>query len=230
MAKVLITGANRGLGLELVKLYLSKGYEVYGTSRKAINITLSNATGKFTNLVMDVSSEKSVEEASKKLREYTQDLDVIINNAGVHFDASNNRLEDFDFDAALETLNINSLGPLRVSKHFLPFLNSGEKKVLVNISSEAGSIGNCWRKAEYDYCMSKAALNMESVILQNYVKKDGIKVLSLHPGWMRTDMGGEDADISPLEAAKGIDKIIEEYKSDMNSSIYMDYNGKVYPW
>lgn len=77
------------------------------------------------------------------------------------------------------------------------------KKVIVNISSEAGSIGECWRDREFDYCMSKAALNMQSVLLQKYLKSEGIKVLAIHPGWMRTDMGGAEADISPDTSAGG---------------------------
>jgi len=104
--------------------------------------------------------------------------------------------------------------------------------MLVNISSEAGSIGDCWRKKEFGYSMSKAALNMQSVILQNHLKEYGVKVLAIHPGYMKSYMLGEknyDADIEPEAAAENIFKLLEE-KKDINTPIFYDYQGNELPW
>jgi NAD(P)-dependent dehydrogenase (short-subunit alcohol dehydrogenase family) len=108
-------------------------------------------------------------------------------------------------------------------------LTAGRRKLIVNISSEAGSIGNCWRSAEFGYCMSKAALNMQSKILQNNLGPQGFKVLAIHPGWMQTDMGGAQADIHPDVSAQGIFELaLKEWKPE--DAIYMDYQGNVLPW
>ncbi|HOH37319.1 MAG TPA: SDR family NAD(P)-dependent oxidoreductase, partial [Spirochaetota bacterium] len=156
-------------------------------------------------------------------------IDILLNNAGVHFEESYSSLEDVNFDVALKTHNINSLGPLRTVKSFLPFIKNGEKKLILNISSEAGSLSDCWREKEFDYCMSKAALNMQSILLQNYLKKDRIKVIAVHPGWMRTDMGGSKADIDSKESADEIFSLAEKDFA-LNDPIYMDYKGRIMHW
>lgn len=233
-SSVLITGCDKGLGYSLTKLFLQKGFHVYSClhrepSEKILELK-KNFKGKFDTVQMDVADDSSIRNALAAFSGLTDSLDIIINNAGVHFDLSHNALEDVDFDVALETLNINSLGPLRVTKSFLPFLEKGKKPVLVNISSEAGSISNSWREKEFDYCMSKSALNMQSVMIQKLVKPKGIKVLAIHPGWMRTDMGGSNADIESDTAAEGIFQLIEKYGSDLEGPIYMDYTGALMSW
>jgi NAD(P)-dependent dehydrogenase (short-subunit alcohol dehydrogenase family) len=228
---VLITGASRGLGTTLTELYLSKEYTVFIGVRNAHANTIQVLKDKYKDrlqvLELDVSNDCSVKAAGEKFKNYNTCLDIIINNAAIH---SSDTLEDIDFDKSLEMYNINTLGPLRVIKNFLPYLEKGTTKVLANISSEAGSIGSCPRKGEINYCMSKAALNMQSVILQNYLKKDGIKVLAVHPGWMKTDMGGKNADIEAAESAMGIYNIIEKYKHDLDSPMYLDYKDEKLKW
>jgi NAD(P)-dependent dehydrogenase (short-subunit alcohol dehydrogenase family) len=116
-----------------------------------------------------------------------------------------------------------------VIQHFLPLLEKGERKLIINISSEAGSIADCKRSSEYAYCMSKSALNMASKIIQNALKARGFKVLAIHPGWMRTEMGGQDADIHPDEAADGIFQLaMRQWQPE--DEIYMDYQGSILPW
>jgi NAD(P)-dependent dehydrogenase (short-subunit alcohol dehydrogenase family) len=179
---------------------------------------------------MDISSDTSVSYSAVEVSRLTDNVDILINNAGVHFEASFAPLEEVDFQVAMDTFNINALGPLRVTKAFIPFIKRGDTKVVVNISSESGSIGECWRDREFDYGMSKAALNMQSVLLQRYVKPEGIKVLAVHPGWMRTDMGGAEADISPETAAEGIYELANKYKGDLEGPMYMDYSGRLFKW
>jgi NAD(P)-dependent dehydrogenase (short-subunit alcohol dehydrogenase family) len=110
-----------------------------------------------------------------------------------------------------------------------PLLKKGDRKLIINVSSEAGSIADCWRESEFAYSMSKAALNMQSKILQNYLKPRGFKVLAVHPGWMQTDMGGADADIPADEAAEGIFRLAEK-NWNPDDEIYMDYRGQPLPW
>ena len=179
---------------------------------------------------MDVSSSQSVKDAATHVKSYCTQLDIVINNAGVHCEDSFEVLENVNLDNALEVYNINSIGALRVAKEFLGFLENGEDKILVNISSEAGSIGSCNRDKEFDYCMSKAAVNMGSKLLQNYVKDKGIKVLAVQPGWMRTDMGGKSADIDPNEAAECIFKLVEDNKHNLESPVFVDRFGEALAW
>jgi len=103
------------------------------------------------------------------------------------------------------------------------------RRLLVNISSEAGSIGSCWRKTEYGYCMSKAALNMASAILQNRYRDESVKVLALHPGWVRTDMGGREAPILPPESAKKLFALITKHWNP-DDPIYYDLDGQTMQW
>lgn len=114
-------------------------------------------------------------------------------------------------------------------QQFLPLLEKGEHKLILNISSEAGSITDCWRESDFAYSMPKAALNMQSKILQNHLKPRSFKLLAVHPGWMRTDMGGADADIHAGEAAEGIFNLAVK-KWNLDDGIYMDYKAQPINW
>ena len=138
-------------------------------------------------------------------------------------------LEQVDFSVYLPAYQVNAVGPLMVVKYALPLLRKGQKKLIVNVSSEAGSIGACWRKSEYSYCMSKAALNMASRILQNALKEEGIKVLALHPGWFSSDMGGAAAPITPSDAAEEIVKLVLN-PPGLDGPIYVASNGEALEW
>lgn len=230
MYRVLITGASKGLGFSLTNIYLKNGHEVIATYRKELeNLEKIKDSKNLILASMDVSSEESVRSAFEIIKEKVPFIDILINNAAIYIEDRSRTIESIDIDKVLWTLNVNSVGPLRVLKYFYPMVERSNKKLIINISSEAGSIGNCWRDGEYGYCMSKSALNMVSAILQNYAKISNIKVLVIHPGWMRTDMGGMDADISPDESAEGIYHLsMKDWKIDKD--IYMDYKGEKMPW
>lgn len=228
---VLITGASKGLGYSLTELYLSQGHIVVATYRK--NLEKLENIKENPNLIlcqMDVSEEENVKNAFEYLKDKIDYIDILINNAAVYLEDRSKTIETIDIEKAVITLNINAVGPLRVLKYFYNLVERGAKKLIINVSSEAGSISNCWRDREYAYCMSKSALNMLSAILQNYSIPKGIKVLSIHPGWMRTDMGGPDADIPPEEAAKGIYDLSMKNWDLNDKNIYMDYTGKLMTW
>jgi len=140
-------------------------------------------------------------------------------------------LEDLDLaDGNIErSMDVNAYGPLRVTQQFLPLLKKGQMKRLVFISSEAGSIGDCPRKTEFGYTMSKAALNMEVKLLNNYLHPRGFQVFAIHPGWIRTDMGGPRADISAEESAEAVYQLaVAERGKD--SPIFIERDGRVKAW
>jgi NAD(P)-dependent dehydrogenase (short-subunit alcohol dehydrogenase family) len=176
-----------------------------------------------------VTEEKQIDRAYADVKEKIPSLDILINNAAVHLEQHKPGLMDTDFSVYLPTFRINAVAPLMVTRRFLPLLMKGTGKLVVNISSEAGSIGNAYRKGEYSYCMSKAALNMASKILQNSVADDGIKVLAIHPGWFSSDMGGKEAPITPDDAAQTVVETIMR-KWDSTGPVYIDPEGKEMSW
>jgi len=231
---VFITGADKGLGRSLTKVFLEQGFHTFAgqfdpeTGLPALEERFPDT---LELIPLDVTDLSSVERAAVLVAEKTSALDILINNAGVFPGGSRVPLEELELSERrfFHTMDVNAFGPLRVTQQFLPLLREGEMKRIVNVSSEAGSIADCWRNQEYAYCMSKAALNMQSKILQNYLGPDGFKVLAVHPGWMRTDMGGAEADIHPDEAADGIlDLAMRDWGVD--DPIYFDYQGKQMRW
>ena len=142
-------------------------------------------------------------------------------------------MSETDIDKCLPVFNVNALGILRVLKETAPFLKAGS--VVVNVTSEAGSIAACPRSAEYGYCMSKAAANMASRLFDNQYREKGIRTLCVHPGWVKTDMGGKEAMASenaiwPEESAEAIVKLALEADQIPEHVMYLDYQGKELPW
>ncbi len=231
---VLITGADAGLGLSLVKRFLQGGYKVFaGVYRSEADLeALLREYGEALVLIpLDVADMDSVRVAVRKVSEQTDALDIIINNAGIHLTNSQLSLEQLDLDDQhlQKTMEVNAFGPLRVIQQFLSLLENGEGKLILNISSEAGSIADCRRDRQFVYCMSKAALNMQSRMLQNYLAPRGFRVLAVHPGWMRTKMGGQQAPLDADESAQGIYQLAIA-KRNADDPIYVDYRGVPLPW
>lgn len=232
--RVLITGADAGLGLSLVRRFLQGEYEVFaGVYKSAVelNRSIEEYADSLRLIPLNVADMDSVCNAANQVTRLTAALDIVINNAGIHLESSKGSLEQLDFtDGHLQqTMDINAFGPLRVVQQFLPLLERGGPKLIVNISSEAGSIADCQRENQFAYCMSKAALNMQSKILQNYLKPRGFKVLAVHPGWMRTNMGGPQAPLPSDESAEAIFKLaMQEWSAE--DPIYVDYQGAHLRW
>ena len=230
--KIVITGANRGLGLEMAKQLVEAGHRVFALNRgdsPEVQALAAAHASTLSILKVDTTDEDQIAAAAAQIKKAVGSIDILINNAAIHLEGHRPALEDTDFQAIAKTFEINSIGPLKVAKHLVPLLLAGGKKTLANISSEAGSIGDCWRDSEFGYTMSKAALNMETKILQNRLKKDGVKVLAIHPGWVRTEMGGPQATLSPEESATGVlAQILKTWPLD--GPIYIDYQGKTMNW
>jgi NAD(P)-dependent dehydrogenase (short-subunit alcohol dehydrogenase family) len=230
MTNIVITGTGRGLGYRLAEQYLQRGATVVGLERAGGPRDLSQEFGdRFRALECDIADEDLVRRTAETVSGLVPSVDLLINNAAIYQEKPFTEANEFDADLARRTFDVNAVGPLLVTKHFLRLVLAGSGKMIVYISSEAGSISQCWRDREYAYCMSKAAVNMQSVILQNRVREQGVKVLAIHPGWMRTDMGGPEADIDPAESASGIIATIER-NSSPGGPAFLDHAGNPMQW
>ncbi|MBU9723379.1 MULTISPECIES: SDR family NAD(P)-dependent oxidoreductase [Bacillaceae] len=224
---ILVTGANRGLGLSFIKLGVEKGYKMIAGIRgdKGKHEDLLKVQAEYPDLVeivnIDVSDEESIRQAKRVLEKLDLELDGLINNAGVLVDRGK-KFDELDLDEGLLTFDINTFGPIRVVKHMHALLK-GEDSFIVNISSDAGSIANTY-DGDYFYGMSKSALNMFSEKLNRALK--GVRVYSVHPGWLHTDMGGGQAPMSPDESATCIYHLVEGKVETDPSHTYMNYKGE----
>ena len=228
---VLIAGASRGLGKCFVKKYLADGWRVLAGVRRegSLRELAEQYPDSLHELVMDVTDTQSVQEAARRAQNLTDEIALVINNAGIHSPSSFEVLEKTDLDDCAAVYEVNAVGPLRVAKAFLPLIRR-DGGLIVNISSESGSIGDAGREKEFDYCMSKAALNMATKLLDNYLNVRGIRVIAVHPGWMRTDMGGQNADLDPCETAVRLAELFGRYDRKNRELIFMDNEGNPLPW
>jgi NAD(P)-dependent dehydrogenase (short-subunit alcohol dehydrogenase family) len=227
----LITGAARGLGLAMTRDLLGRGCRVsvlVRTESDGLRDLQSRFGERLGVHLGDVTDEESVRRTFADVAQRLGHLDVLINNAVTYLDGSRPSIEAADLSICARTFEVNAVAPLRVVQHGLPLLRKGTRKLIVNVSSEAGSIGDCRRTAEFAYCMSKSALNMGSKLLQNYLQPEGIKVLALHPGWFNSS-GEGPAPISAEEAAvKVLQTILKPHRVD--EPMYVDPDGKALPW
>lgn len=233
--RLLVTGTDMGLGYALTEAALDQDYRVYSCMYKTISAGMQNLKEKYKDQLVvvenvDIGSDESITKAVETVSNTTDFLDVIINNGAINPDNFRSRLEELNFKYAQDVLNVNTLGALRISKGFISHLRKGYLRTLVNISSEAGSISQSYRVTGYDYCMSKAAMNMMSSMLQTYLKPDGIKVLAVYPGWMQTQMGGENAILAPIESARKVLKLVMDFQGLFNGPIFVDNEGRHIGW
>jgi NAD(P)-dependent dehydrogenase (short-subunit alcohol dehydrogenase family) len=225
---ILISGTSRGLGLALVEKYLQEGYIVYAGARnpkKEELLALQNTYGEDLHILsMDINSTESVKAAAVAFAKTSSHLDLIINNAATSDREAALPIEEMNVDNCLPVYNTNCLGALRVTQ---AFLDVEGLSVITNISSEAGSMTNCHRDAGMDYGISKAALNMASVLVQRRIKPKGIKVLSMHPGWVQTRPSppAPKADFTSPEAAGKIFLAINRYVGTTDGPVFVDNNG-----
>ena len=236
MRQVIVTGAARGLGLEIAKKHLELGDTVWACVRKengAIRSMKETYGDRVRMLLCDLGDGAQVKKAWEAIAAENINVDLVYNVAGTAFVEERTVLSETDIDKCLPVFNVNALGILRVLKETAPFLKAGS--VVVNVTSEAGSIAACPRSAEYGYCMSKAAANMASRLFDNQYREKGIRTLCVHPGWVKTDMGGKEAMASenaiwPEESAEAIVKLALEADQIPEHVMYLDYQGKELPW
>jgi NAD(P)-dependent dehydrogenase (short-subunit alcohol dehydrogenase family) len=219
MATVLVTGANRGIGLELCHHLADRGDDVIAVCRTS-NSWLEQPGITVVDGI-DVADDAVVQELGTRLKNQT--IDILINNAGI---LSSETLDDLDFDRMRLQYEINALGPLRVTKALLPNLHAGAK--LLIITSRVGSVGDNSSGGNYGYRMSKAAANMAGMNLSIELKDRGIAVGILHPGLVATEMTGNTG-ITAEQSAGGLLKRIDELNLD-NTGTFWHAEGEILPW
>jgi len=226
--RVLVTGANRGIGHELVRQLVERGDDVDAVSRTPAEIVYEDTTtdSKVRTFRCDIADDSSVRALAADLGNAA--IDMVINNAGVG-GGPRQSLSDLDFTEALRTYNVDALGALRVSLALMPHLRRGAIKKLVHVTSGLGSIGDNRSGGSYAYRMAKAALNMMSKNLAVELRGEGIISLVVSPGWVQTDMGGPHAAITPQESVRGMLRAIESATIN-ESGEFLDWKGGRYPY
>ncbi|MCA8966408.1 MAG: SDR family oxidoreductase [Planctomycetes bacterium] len=228
MSTVLITGANRGIGLELVKCYAARGDRVLACCRDPKSATaLSKVGGDVTVHALTVNDAAAVAALAQALAGET--IDILINNAGVLGPAYERQTAwEMDFDAWAEAFDVNAIAPVRVMHALLPNLRQSANPKLVNITSQMGAISLDMTMG-FGYSATKAALNKFMKLAAIELGREGINSCLIHPGWVQTDMGGPQADITPAESAAGIVATVDKLDAASNGSFWK-WNGEVHDW
>lgn len=225
MQTYLITGANRGIGLEMTSQALELGIRVIATCRDPSSATeLSALQGRLEVHALDVTDDASTTALAEKLA--TLKLDVLINNAG--YMATEQSVDDMDYEQWMRSFAVNAIAPWRVSVAFARQLESSSSARVATVSSQMGSL----ERAASDrvaYRSSKAAANMAMRTLALEWEPRGITVCMLHPGWVKTDMGGSNAALEPGESAAGLLEVIDGLTLK-DTGRFLDYEGETLPW
>ena len=233
---VLITGAGRreALGYNLVRRCLERGDTVIATvcrPSEALAELWRADPERLHVLTMDIASSESVRAAATDAAKIVPCIDLMINNAVTTSPDCGKEFMQTNLDYIAGVIDVGAVGPLRVIQAWMPLLEKSASALVVNISSEAGSIGACYRTSMIDYAMAKAALNMATMTLHNaFADKPALNILCVHPGWMRTNAGNAEAPLLPYEHAQTLLDLFEFKRTDKTGPVFVDYTGKPYPW
>ena len=225
---VLITGANRGIGLEFTRQYLADGWQVIaccrdpGNAHELAALALSN--GGLIIEALDVADFAQIDTLAGKLK--GQAIDVLINNAGIYRGSAYGTL---DYTAWAESFKVNSMAPLKMAKAFTGHIAAGQLKKIATITSKMGSIDDNTSGGSYIYRSSKTAVNMVMKSLAIDLQPKGISAVTLHPGWVQTDMGGSNALINTRQSVSGMREVID-HLTLANSGRFIAYDGKEIAW
>jgi NAD(P)-dependent dehydrogenase (short-subunit alcohol dehydrogenase family) len=234
MRRVLVTGSSRGLGLEFVRQCLDRGDFVFAGCRNPGNAAglaaLSVAYPQhLAMLTLDVTNEESIGASVGAMHRQIDGLDLLINNAGTY--PRGETPTTLNAKTMLQTFHLNSVAPMIVAQRCLELLRAGSQPKVDNVSSKMGSLW--WKEREgggdYSYCSSKAALNMLSRTLAFDLRSEGIIVVALNPGWVQTDMGGDNADLTPAQSVRGMLDVINRL-TKADTSKFLTWQGQEYPW
>ena len=225
---VLVTGANRGLGLEFTKQYAADGWNVLACCRDPQQASalqaIANANKNVEILALDVANFAQIDALALQLKDRA--IDVLINNAGVY---PSSRFGSVDYDAWAEGFRVNSMAPLKMAEAFVQQLASSQLKKIATLTSKMGSIDDNTSGESYSYRASKTAVNMVMKSLSIDLKSYGISVVTLHPGWVQTDMGGRNALISAQTSVTGLRQVIDKL-SLSNTGEFIAYDNKQIAW
>jgi len=226
MATWIITGGNRGIGKEFIHQLLSKNQTVITGVRNPEQMDAKHEL--LSILKLDVSDSQSVTKFAQSVSQITEQVDVLVNNAG-RMDGRWQTIGEVDPDVSLDVLNVNTIGPLRVTQALWPLLEKTEHSKVANISGLMGSIDDCLSGRSYAYRTSKTGLNMITKILSVEGQDTDVSVSCYHPGWVQTDMGGERAPVQAHESVEGLIGLIERQTIE-RSGRFFEYTGVELPW
>jgi NAD(P)-dependent dehydrogenase (short-subunit alcohol dehydrogenase family) len=231
MPSTLITGANRGLGLEFARQYLADGWRVYAAVRdpdfaSELHRLADPSVHKLRIMGLDVTDLASVSAAATELR--GQAIDLLLNNAGVG-GARGQTIGNIDYDAWAKVLDANTMGPMRVSEAFVNNVARSDRRLIVTLTSGMGSLADNTSGGSIAYRSSKAAVNMVMRSLAIDLAPRGITCVVVNPGWVQTDMGGPHAKITPAESVTKLRRLIDSL-GPAQSGKFFNYDGREYPW
>jgi NAD(P)-dependent dehydrogenase (short-subunit alcohol dehydrogenase family) len=230
MATVVITGANRGIGLELAKQYAADGDRVFAFTRspgsaEKLNEAAAASGGRLTVHEMDVGDGDSIARGAAEVGDAP--VDILINNAGI-LGGAVQKLEEIDFDAWIDAFKVMTIGPFRVVQAFLKNLRAAPNAKVMTVTSQLAA--STWPfGGTYAYSSAKAGVNKVMQTMALDLKGENIVVSMIHPGWVKTDMGGPAADITPEESASGIRAVIAGLGAADTGKFYK-WNGDIHPW
>jgi len=230
----IITGAKRGIGLELARQLKARGHTIIATARNPEKASELKAilTSDDRLEQLDVASDQSCADLAQRLDQTP--IHTLINNAGVG--SSKSPITELDTQDLAHVLDVNAIGPVRVTRAALPLMRRaaarhGSGGLILNISSQLGSIANNTGGSSYAYRSSKAALNMLTKHLAVELEPEGFTVITAHPGWVQTDMGGPNATLTPQQSATSlIENVINPAKPETHNGTFRNYDGTTLPW
>ncbi|SNY91767.1 NAD(P)-dependent dehydrogenase, short-chain alcohol dehydrogenase family [Cohaesibacter sp. ES.047] len=231
MKQCVITGSNRGVGFELVRSYLSRGdWHVHACCREpekadALRELVTGSLGRITLHSLEVTDPASVEKLANDLSDAP--IDLLINNAGI-MGGDHQELDNMDFEAWAEAFAVNAIAPFRVAQALLPALRRASGAKIATISSQLGAL-NYKSTNRYAYCSSKAAVNKTMRIMAEQLRDDEITCVLFHPGWVKTDMGGQNAELHADESAGGIARTLERLTL-ADTGCFFKWNGEPHVW
>lgn len=228
--RIVITGANRGIGLEFARQYVSQGHDVDAGVRNPneaheLAKLASEAGGRLRISVCDAASDASVQAFAASVGEVA--VDILIANAGIMGDMDG--FFQASFDKAMHCYDVNTWGSIRLTRAFTPHLRRGTTRKIVFLSTGLASISNTTTDMLLGYRMSKAALNMAAKVLSQSLSGERFTVLAMHPGWVKTDMGGAQAPTTTEESVNGMMAQIERHGPAASGSFF-DFTGQNLPW
>lgn len=234
MEHIFITGANRGIGLELTRQYLQReDTYVFAAARRpqdaaGLHTLAEQYPDRLTLIPLEVTDESAIDRAVQTVAQVTPHLDILINNAGMN-PSGIQSLEVITPETMTTVFQVNAVAPLLVARAFRNLLKDGTRPRLVNVSTQVGSM--TWKTSggSYAYAASKAALNMVTRCLSADLKGSGIITIMLHPGWVQTDMGGSNAPLTPEQSANGIIALVDGLTESQNG-LFFKWNGEPHPW
>ncbi|WP_413114067.1 SDR family oxidoreductase [Thaumasiovibrio sp. DFM-14] len=230
MKTVFITGANRGLGLELTKQYAERHYNVIACCRdidSAHELTLlAQSYSTIRPYILDVSHETDILALTEEFKD--QPIDLLIHNAGVSGEGCDN-LGNMDQQGWGDVLKVNTIAPMLITQALLNNILAGQDKTIIGMTSILASIDDNRSGGRYSYRASKAALNQIIKSLACELSGSGVKTMAIHPGWVQTDMGGKDGKLTVQDSVKGMLNVIDNLKAKHSGSFFV-YDGTQLPW